>query len=145
MNEESSNLDFLLETFIVMTITLFVVSTAFFFTNIFQNTGHASAEPNLEMVEEGKKLVESKGCLVCHSLNGNPLIGPTFQGIYERETIVLTDEKERTIKADESYIKSSILEPNQDVVKGYAKGLMILTSPVSPEEADKIVTYLKTQ
>lgn len=61
------------------------------------------------------------GCEACHSLDGSDGVGPTWQGLYLREE-VLTDGT--VVVADEEYIRSSILEPNNQIVEGYASGVM---------------------
>ena len=90
----------------------------------------------------GKKFLEEKGCLGCHTTDGTRKIGPTFKGLYESVVTVLTSGKERTLEADEDYLLRSIKEPKTDVVKGYPD--IMPTIPVTPEELDAIVEYLET-
>ncbi|WP_022851265.1 cytochrome c oxidase subunit II [Limisalsivibrio acetivorans] len=82
-----------------------------------------------EWKEEGKEpekkgpdisVLMDYGCVDCHSMDGSELVGPTFEDIYNRETVVvLEDGTEKTVKADEEYLKRAILQPNAEVVKGY--------------------------
>jgi cytochrome c oxidase subunit 2 len=90
----------------------------------------------------GRSLVESKGCLGCHTTDGTKKIGPTFKGLYGSRVTVLTNGTERTITADSEYIRRSILEPKADIVKGYP-GIMP-TLPVTPAELDAIEEYIET-
>lgn len=90
----------------------------------------------------GQKMLEEKGCLGCHSVDGTKKIGPTFKGLYGSEVMVLTKGKERTITADGEYIKRSIFDPGADIVKGYP-GIMP-AMPVTREELEVIVEYLVT-
>jgi cytochrome c oxidase subunit 2 len=93
----------------------------------------------------GKKLVEQKGCIACHSADGSKIIGPSFKGIYGEDVIVLTGGKERTIKIDDAYIKSSIINPNDDVVKGYVAGQMIsYKTELNDKQIAEIIEYIKT-
>jgi cytochrome c oxidase subunit 2 len=39
-------------------------------------------------LEAGKKLLRVQGCLSCHSLDGSPLVAPTFKGLFGKETVV---------------------------------------------------------
>lgn len=64
---------------------------------------------------------EGFGCIGCHSLDGSPGVGPTWQGLYLREE-QLTDGS--TVVADEEYITSSILHPNEQIVAGYNPNIM---------------------
>lgn len=93
-------------------------------------------------VEEGLKLLESKGCLGCHSTDGTPKIGPTLKGLYGKRVTIVTGGKERVITADEDYIRKSILDPQSDVVKGFQPVMPKL--PLSEDEQRVIVGYLKT-
>ncbi|HXX80003.1 MAG TPA: c-type cytochrome, partial [Thermodesulfovibrionales bacterium] len=90
----------------------------------------------------GLTLLESKGCLGCHSVDGSKKIGPTFKGLYGSQVTVVTKGKERTITSDEAYLRRSILEPGADIVKGYQNIMPAL--PVTKEELDTIIQYLKT-
>ncbi len=95
---------------------------------------------------EGLTILKDNSCLSCHSLDGSKLIGPSFKGLYGSERTVVTENGETTtITAMEEYVKSSIYEPNKEVVKGFNKGLMqSYIDVVSEEEVDKISEYLKT-
>jgi len=52
--------------------------------------------------DKGRQVLEEKGCLGCHSTDGTARIGPTFKGLYDSSVTVLTNGKERTVKADEN-------------------------------------------
>jgi cytochrome c oxidase subunit 2 len=88
----------------------------------------------------GLKILEDKGCLGCHTVDGTRKIGPTFKGLYKSKVTVLTHGKERMIIAEEEYLKSHILHPGTDVVKGYPNIMPAL--PVTPEELEEILEYL---
>ena len=90
---------------------------------------------------DGRKLVEEKGCLGCHSEDGTPKVGPTFRGIWGRSTTVVTAGSERTIPADEAYLRRSILEPGADLVKGFPP----IMPPFTLKEAEltAVIDYLK--
>lgn len=90
----------------------------------------------------GLKMLEEKGCLGCHSMDGSKKIGPTFKGLYGSQVTVVTKGKQRTVTSDEEYLRRSILEPGADIVKGYQNIMPSL--PVTKEELDAIVQYLKT-
>lgn len=64
---------------------------------------------------------EGFGCVGCHSLDGSPGVGPTWQGLYLREE-QMTDGT--TIIADEAYIENSILNTNAQIVAGYNANIM---------------------
>lgn len=90
----------------------------------------------------GLTLLESRGCLGCHSMDGSKKIGPTFKGLYGSQVTVVTNGKERTVTSDEEYLRRSILEPGADIVKGYQNIMPSL--PVTKEELKAIIEYLET-
>ncbi len=90
---------------------------------------------------DGKKLVEEKGCLGCHSLDGSPGVGPSFKGIMGRSEVVVTNGAERAIIVDEAYLKHSVLEPGADLVKGFPP--VMPPFPLKEEEIAALVQYLK--
>ncbi len=90
----------------------------------------------------GQRLLEEKGCLGCHTIDGTKKIGPTFKGLYGSRVTVITNGAERVITADEEYIKRSITEPGADIVKGYPN--MMPKLPMTKEEIEAIVEYLET-
>ncbi|MBW6489883.1 MAG: cytochrome c oxidase subunit II [Lentimicrobium sp.] len=93
----------------------------------------------------GRQIVQTNGCLACHSADGSKLIGPTFKGIYGHTVVVNTDGREREIVVDDEYITRSIYEPDSDVVKGYTKGMMIsYKQQLNDADIAEIIEYLKT-
>ncbi len=64
---------------------------------------------------------EGFGCVACHSLDGTPGVGPSWQGLYGRQE-QLTDGS--TITVDDEYIINSILNPNSQIIAGFNPNLM---------------------
>ncbi len=100
------------------------------------------SKPEVKAVQKGLELLQAKGCLGCHTTDGTQKVGPSFKGLYGRKVTVVTQGKERTIVADEEYIKRSVLDPGSDVVKGFP-GIMP-KMPVTDEELKEIVDYIET-
>ncbi len=93
----------------------------------------------------GKRIMQNIGCFACHTLDGTKLVGPTFKGLWESQRTVKTGKETRQVIADEAYIKSSIYDPNDDVVDGFGKGLMLsYRGQLSDDDIANIVEYLKT-
>lgn len=91
--------------------------------------------------DKGKALVESSGCLGCHSLDGTPKVGPTFKGIFGR-TVQLADG--RTVTADEEYLRESIVEPNEDLVQGFQPIMPPYQATLKGDDLAAVITYLKS-
>lgn len=92
-------------------------------------------------VHPGLALLEQHGCLGCHSTDGSPKIGPSFKDIWGRKTIVQSGAAERTITVDEAYLKRAIMEPNADVVKGFAPAMP--PYQLKQDELNTIISYLR--
>ncbi|MFI5296315.1 MAG: cytochrome c oxidase subunit II [Thermodesulfovibrionales bacterium] len=100
------------------------------------------AGPEVKGKETGPELLQTKGCLGCHTTDGTPKVGPTFKGLYGGKVTVLTGGRERVITADREYLRRSVLEPAADIVKGYPNIMPKL--PITEEDLDEIVDYLET-
>jgi len=93
----------------------------------------------------GLDILQKNGCVACHSLDGTKIVGPTLKGLYGSEVDVTTDGKQHKVKADNEYIKTSINDPDKDIVVGFSKGLMkSYKSLLKDEDIKKINDYLKT-
>jgi cytochrome c oxidase subunit II len=77
----------------------------------------------------------------CHSTDGTAKIGPTLKGIYG-STVPLADGT--NVKADDEYLRESIVEPNEQVVKGFQPIMPPFKGTLKPEEIADVIAYLKT-
>jgi len=122
----------------------------------FCGTGHDRMATNLRVVDRasfspqqapsvgqpadpGYRLLDSKECLSCHSIDGSEGIGPTLKGILGR-TEKMTDGS--TITVDAAYLTESIVKPEVKIPQGY-DDLMTKTE-LTDEEVEEIVEYLET-
>jgi len=94
------------------------------------------------LAARGAELAKSRGCVGCHTIDGSPLVGPTWKGLFGHRVAVLTDGTKREVTADEAYIKRSIKEPGADVVEGFAPIMPDLG--LSDDEIEAVVAYIKT-
>mgnify|MGYP001827681935 FL=1 len=92
--------------------------------------------------DAGKALLQKHGCLGCHSLDGTPMVGPTFQGIGGRQVIVVTNGETRTLTSDRAYLEKSILEPNAEIVEGYPPAMPAYEGRIPAEDLTGILDYL---
>jgi cytochrome c oxidase subunit II len=104
-----------------------------------------SALPAKTAEPEGLTIIKKNACTGCHSLDGSKLVSTSFKGIYGKESVVVTDGKEHTVTVDDAYIKTSMYEPDKDVVKGLPKGVMkSYKGIISDDEVAKVIEYLKS-
>jgi cytochrome c oxidase subunit II len=91
----------------------------------------------------GPELYKEKGCIACHSLDGTIRVGPSFKGLYGKSVQVITDGKERTVVADDAYIRRSVMDPNADVAKGFLPNLMPKLD-LTPQQIDALITFIQS-
>jgi len=91
---------------------------------------------------DGARLASDNGCLGCHSLDGSRLVGPSFQGIGGRQTMIEDAAGSRSVTADRAYLLKSIREPGTEVVEGYPPAMPPYPQ-FSDAELEALVDYLE--
>ena len=108
-------------------------------------TGEVTMPPECEgagdpMACWGQKLSNSKGCLACHSVDGEKTQPcPNWKGLFGTDRLLVSGE---TVTADEAYLANSITNSWDQVVQGYAKTMPPYAFP--EQEVDALVAYLKS-
>ncbi len=93
------------------------------------------------LVEYGKKVAMAQGCLKCHSLDGDPHIGPTWLDLYRRLETLETGE---TVIADEAYLTDSMIDPRAKIVKGYKPVMPTYRGKLAAPDAAALVEFIKS-
>ena len=104
-------------------------------------TDGGGAVASLPPAELGEKVYKGKGCNACHSVDGSVVLGPSFKGLYGREGVL---EDGSSYTADENYIMKSILEPQEEVVKGFQPVMPSFKGILSDDEITALIAYMKT-
>lgn len=91
--------------------------------------------------DQGKRLVEVKGCTACHTVDGSIKVGPSWKGVFG-STVELQDGSK--VKADENYIRESIENPQAKIVKGFGPTMPPFKGLVDAKELNAITAYIKT-
>lgn len=113
-------------------------------------TSEPSPEParsEADLVALGQRFYTQLGCAACHSLDGTPLVGPSWAGLFGRERPLASGE---TVVADEEYIRLAIEDPDAQIVQGYPQGVM--TATIAPfraqlaerETIDALIAFIKS-
>jgi cytochrome c oxidase subunit 2 len=92
------------------------------------------------LAQRGYELFREHGCAGCHAA-GSTVHAPDLDHLFGRR-IFLQDG--RTVVADENYIRDSILEPQKDVVAGYAPIMPSFAGQFSEEDLMALVQYLRS-
>ena len=124
-----------------MMSTLHVVSEAEFDSWLSDRSEEEALE-SLTPAQRGLISYRKRGCNACHSLDGSKLVGPSFLNIYNRKGL-LDDGTEYV--ADEEYIRSSIYDPNSQIVQGYPPNQMVnFTGQIEKDEFNDLLAFLRT-
>lgn len=95
----------------------------------------------LPPVEAGQMVFQRNGCVACHSINGTPLVGPSFQGVWGRSE-TLADGS--TIVVDADYVAESLFNPTAKVVKGFQPVMPPFAGRISDEHVAFLIEYMKS-
>ena len=94
----------------------------------------------------GEQAYRQYACASCHSLDGSGGTGPSFKGLAD-STVTLKGGK--TVKAGPEYLERAIVDPDAEVVEGYAPGLM--TASIDgfdledkPEDVRELVKFIQS-
>lgn len=87
----------------------------------------------------GRELADERGCTSCHTADGEPSTGPTWQGIWG-STVTLEDGT--TVTVDRAYVARSVRDPQAQIVEGFA--VRMPTFDLTDDEIDDLVAYLQS-
>ena len=87
----------------------------------------------------GMDLFKEYSCVNCHSQEA-----PTMANLYGSKVVVWENGAKRTVLADESYIRDSIVNPNHQIVEGYQPLMPSYKGRLSEEQILQLVAYIKT-
>lgn len=124
----------------------FILSFVALFASCTKNSSEnkiegAQADAKLSLVDRGKALVETKGCVACHTVSGARMVGPSFKAIFNSET-KLNDGT--SVKVDEQYIRESIENPMVKIVAGFSPSMPAYKGILKEEEIVAITEYIKS-
>ena len=108
-----------------------------------KNAGAAAKTVVIPTAALGATLYKEKGCAGCHSVDGALAgkTGPTFKGLYGSD-VKLTSGANR--KADDAYLRKSILDPASEIVKGFEPGMPTYKGVLSDAEIESLIRYIRT-
>jgi len=89
----------------------------------------------------GQQMFESLGCASCHGANAEGGRGPALLGLYGSNVVLNNGQ---TVRADESYVRESILNPQAKVVTGFGPIMPSFQGQLSEEQLLQLVAYVKS-
>jgi cytochrome c oxidase subunit II len=89
----------------------------------------------------GQQLYESLGCASCHGANAEGGRGPALLGLFGSNVIVNNGQ---TVRADESYLRESILNPQAKLASGFGPIMPSFQGQVNEEQLLQLVAYIKS-
>jgi cytochrome c oxidase subunit II len=92
------------------------------------------------MASSGQKLFQQLPCASCHKTDGTGRC-PVLEGLFGKQVLL---QDGRTVTADESYIRESILDPKAKIVASYEPIMPNFTGLLSEEEIAQLVAYIKS-
>jgi len=102
-----------------------------------------SGGPALTPVAAGEALFQQMGCATCH-MAGDKSRGPSLGGLFGNDVKVREGADVKTIKADEEYIRKSIMQPALQVVDGYSALMPNFSNQLKDEDVLNLVAYIKS-
>ncbi|HET8612259.1 MAG TPA: cytochrome c oxidase subunit II [Sphingomonas sp.] len=92
-----------------------------------------------DLAGEGARLFTALGCSGCHGPSAR-VPAPSLVGLYGRE-VALADGSR--VKADEDYLRTSIMRPEAQVTAGYQPVMPAYQGVASEEQVVALVAYIK--
>jgi cytochrome c oxidase subunit 2 len=92
------------------------------------------------MASQGEQLFQKYACNTCHTNDASGR-GPVLAGLYGRDVTLSNDS---VVKADDNYIRESILNPQAKTVKGFQPIMPTFQGQVSEDDLMKLLAYVKS-
>jgi len=120
-----------------MEAPVIVQSDADFQAWVSAQTG-VSANP----VDRGQKWYTAFGCKACHSIDGTPLVGPTWKGLYGSQ---VTFSDGTSGAADDAYLLESIRNPAAKIVQGFQNIMPAnIAAQMTDDQVRDVIAFIKT-
>jgi cytochrome c oxidase subunit II len=104
-----------------------------------EGTAPVGEEP-ISMAQAGEQLFQSLGCIICHRMDGTGP-GPSLVGAYGTPVQLTTGE---VVMRDMNYIRTSILDPNAQIVAGYPAIMPTYDGQIDEEQLMQLMEYIQS-
>ncbi|HVY25709.1 MAG TPA: cytochrome c oxidase subunit II [Polyangiaceae bacterium] len=89
----------------------------------------------------GEGVAARHGCLRCHTLDGTPHVGPTWARLYQSDVAL---EDGTSVRADESYLTESMMDPRVKVRRGFAAVMPTYQGVLDAAEVGALVELIRS-
>ena len=104
-------------------------------------TAQKNAAP-VDPVLQGQQIAQQTGCANCHSIDGSKKTGPTWKGLADSK-VLLSDGS--SVTADTTYLSTSIVNPNIQVVSGFRANVMpSFANTLDQTEVAALIAYIQS-
>lgn len=98
-------------------------------------------------VEFGRYLYRAKGCIACHSLDGTANTGPSWKGLYGRETVFTdgsrhTPEQMADVEFFSNYVRESVYDPKAKLVAPYGPNMNPYVGLINEKQLDGLIAFM---
>jgi len=92
------------------------------------------------LVAQGEALFRSHGCSGCHAA-ASTVHAPSLAGLYGR---VVQLQDGTSVRADQRYIRDSILLPKKEIAAGYPPVMPSYAGQIGEDEMLKLLAYIQS-
>ena len=89
----------------------------------------------------GGQLYQTLGCVSCHGASGEGGRGPTLAGLFGKQTTLTGGQ---SIRADEAYIRESIMNPQAKLVDGFGPIMPTFQGQISEDQLVQLLAFIKS-
>lgn len=99
------------------------------------------APDGMSLADWGKQLYTSKSCNTCHTVDGTPLTGPSFKGIFGKPQPL---NNGTSVTVDEEFVRESILNPQAKVAANFNPVMPSYQGVIKQSEMNALIAYIKS-
>jgi cytochrome c oxidase subunit 2 len=92
------------------------------------------------LADKGRKLFQKLQCVSCHSADSRAR-APVLEGLYKTDVAL---EDGTTVRADDDYLRESILYPEAKIVRGFRPIMPSFKGIVDEQEMNELLAFLRT-
>jgi cytochrome c oxidase subunit 2 len=96
--------------------------------------------PEGSLASQGEKLFQKYACNTCHTSDASAR-GPVLAGLYGKQKLLADN---RSVLADENYIRESILNPQAKIAAGFQPIMPTFQGQVNEEDLIKLLAYIRS-